>query len=140
MKWICDKAIERAAAYNIEGVDYTLTMGVVKNIIPAIASTNAIVSASCVSEAIKVLTNCNLNVDNYMMYMGQTGIYTHTYRTDKVEECTVCQSQREWISVPKSKKFGEWYEELIASKSLQAPGVGRKEGGSIIYIQNPPQL
>ena len=44
-----------------------MLQGVVKNIIPAIASTNAIVAAACTLEALKLITVCSSGMDNYMM-------------------------------------------------------------------------
>lgn len=50
-----------------QGVTYRLTQGVAKNIIPAIASTNAFVAAVCALEVFKLATLCCAGLDNYLM-------------------------------------------------------------------------
>ena len=100
MLWLFESAKARADEFGIEGVTLKKTQGVVKNIIPAIASTNAAIAAAEVNEALKYVTSAALNLDNYMMYNGVTGLYTHTFDYERNPECAVCGSPQKTISLP----------------------------------------
>uniref|UniRef100_A0A914QJ60 Uncharacterized protein n=1 Tax=Panagrolaimus davidi TaxID=227884 RepID=A0A914QJ60_9BILA len=54
LTWIMNRAQERAKEFNISGVDFRLTQGIVESIIAAVASPDAIIAASCVLEALKL--------------------------------------------------------------------------------------
>ncbi|MCJ1378197.1 hypothetical protein MMC17_001293 [Xylographa soralifera] len=138
--WLYQKALARAQEYNIPGVTYSLTQGVVKNIIPAIASTNAIVAASCCNEAFKIATSCNPYLDNYMMYSGDEGIYTYTFTHDKKDDCPVCGNLARSMEVDPQKTLQEFIESLAerAEAQLKRPTI-RTEKASL-YYQSPPSL
>ena len=90
INWLYERALERAKQFNIEGVTYRLTSGVIKNIIPAVASTNALIAASCVTEAFKLATGCHDTMNNYMIFNDTDGIYTYTYQQERNTECIAC--------------------------------------------------
>eukprot|EP01128_Nolandella_sp_AFSM9_P004828 TRINITY_DN224_c0_g1_i1.p1 TRINITY_DN224_c0_g1~~TRINITY_DN224_c0_g1_i1.p1 ORF type:complete len:483 (+),score=102.96 TRINITY_DN224_c0_g1_i1:44-1450(+) len=108
--WLNAQATTRAAEFSIEGVNYKLTQGVVKRIIPAIASTNAVVAASCANEAFKICTGASHYLKNYMMYNGGEGLYTSTVNYEKNEHCLVCGT----VGVPLSFPAATTLQELIS--------------------------
>ncbi|KAJ3769897.1 hypothetical protein FB446DRAFT_810170 [Lentinula raphanica] len=77
--WLYTIAAAQAQEFNIEGVTWSLTQGVVKSIIPAIASTNAIIAASCCNEAFKIATSSAACLYDYFMLIGIEGVYSYTY-------------------------------------------------------------
>lgn len=142
MRWVFEKAQQRAVQFGIEGVTYFKTMGVVKNIIPAVASTNAIISAVCVSEAIKLLSFCSQTVNNYYMFMGGEGLYTPTFQYEKNEFCPVCSdaAATKPIAVDASMTLQEFIDMIgeLPSLQLKKPSIAGEE--SNLYMQNPPSL
>jgi len=140
MKWLYERAKERADANNISGVTYKLTQGVVKNIIPAIASTNAVVSAGCANEAFKIAINISNYLNNYMMYMGNNGLYTYTFEYQKKIDCAACGSQPITISVEPQKKLQEFLDILADNPATRFKKASIRCSGKNIFMQGPPQL
>lgn len=138
--WLYQKALARAQEFNIPGVTYSLTQGVVKNIIPAIASTNAIIAASCCNEAFKIATGCNPFLNNYMMYSGDESVYTYTFTHDKKADCPVCGNLPRSMDVDPKMSLLEFIESLgeRAEAQLKKPTI-RTEKTSL-YYQSPASL
>jgi len=115
--WLFQKAAKRAQEFNIPGVTYSMTQGVVKNIIPAIASTNAIVAAACCNEAFKIASTTNPflgnpETNNYMMYSGDESIYTYTFEHQKKDDCPVCGNLAREIDVKKDWTLQDFVDHL----------------------------
>ena len=120
VEWIYNTALERAKKYNIEGVTYNLTLGVIKNIIPAIASTNSIIAASTVMEAIKMYTGFSKRLDNYFMYMGHEGLYSSTMQMDKLENCKSCSKHVQIIKVEENELWKNIFERIIQTAEIKS--------------------
>ena len=64
MEWIRERADRRARRFGITGpgargeMTLQFTQGVVKHIIPTVASTNAVVAALCALEVFKLISGC----------------------------------------------------------------------------------
>lgn len=116
--WLYDVAFKRATEFKIEGVTWTLTQGVVKNIIPAIASTNAIIAASCVNEALKIATSCAPYLNNYMMFSGTEGVYTYTFEHEQKPECPVCGGDTIDLPISKDMTVEELIEYLAEKQTM----------------------
>lgn len=138
--WLYRVASSRAREFNIEGVTWSLTQGVVKNIIPAIASTNAIIAASCCNEALKIATTCAPYLDNYMMYIGTDGVYTYTFEHGKRADCPVCGGETMDVHAKPDWTLERLIEWLIEKQDVQIKKPSLSSAGKQLYLQAPPQL
>ncbi|KAI3648308.1 hypothetical protein MP228_006162 [Amoeboaphelidium protococcarum] len=116
MKWIYDTAAERASVFQIPGVTYQLCMAVLKNIVPAIAGTNAYIGAAVVNEALKIITGVASplalstfkeddmdtssrfvpDVNDFVLTIGDSidqGIYSLALRYEQLDDCPVCSEE-----------------------------------------------
>lgn len=125
IQWLCDKSELRAKEFRIEGVNYRLTQGVIKHIIPAVASTNAVIAAACATEVFKIATSCAPYMDNYMVINDSEGIYSFTYAPEKKDNCIVCSGKKEPLNFPENAKLREIVEYLCEDPkfSLKSPGI-----------------
>lgn len=68
VEWVFKAALKRATKYNIRGVDLRLTKGVLKKIVPAVASTNAVIAGNIIfilSSFSWIFAPSNADMDQY---------------------------------------------------------------------------
>ncbi|TDL24837.1 hypothetical protein BD410DRAFT_744501 [Rickenella mellea] len=140
--WLYEVALNRAKNFKIEGVTWSLTQGVVKNIIPAIASTNAIIAASCCNEAFKFATSSAAFLNNYFMMIGTDGVYSYTFEHQRRDDCPVCGGEELAVEIGKEWTVERLIEMLVERQNIQIkkPSLSSANGTKHIYFQAPPQL
>lgn len=140
--WVYNTAKTRAEHFDIQGVTYRLTQGVVKNIIPAVAATNAVIAAACANEAIKMISSIANNMDNYIMYNGTQGVYTYTYQNERRPDCPVCGTPKpKKFTVPPTMKLAEFVDMLADDSEIRSrrPFL-RTVQGKTLYASSPAPL
>ena len=137
ISWLYNVAAARAKEFKIEGVTWSLTQGVVKNIIPAIASTNAIIAgryschstlmriayfttASCCNEAFKIATSSAAFLNNYFMLIGTEGVYSYTFEHGKRDDCPVCGGELLDTAISKDWTVERLIEMLVEKQDMYA--------------------
>lgn len=141
--WLYQKASARAQEFGISGVTYSLTQGVVKNIIPAIASTNAIIAASCCNEAMKIATMSAPALgfeENYMMYTGDEAIYTHVFKNEKKPDCPVCGNMAKPLLVDPNWTLQEVLDSFAVKADLQLKKPSIRTQNKTLYMQSPASI
>ncbi|KAF8643765.1 hypothetical protein AX16_008784 [Volvariella volvacea WC 439] len=140
ISWLYNVAAARAKEFNIEGVTWSLTQGVVKNIIPAIASTNAIIAASCCNEAFKIATSSAAYLNNYFMLIGTDGVYSYTFEHEKRDDCPVCGGESVDMTISKDLRVEQLIDLLVEKQDIQIKKPSLSTPTRQIYMQAPPQL
>jgi NEDD8-activating enzyme E1 len=119
MDWVHARALARATAHGIPAFPRATTAGVAKRIVPAIASTNAIVAAACSLEALKAATMLAPGLNNYALYTGGDGVYAATQAHARDAACAVC-SPGVPLTAPAATTLGDWLESVRSEPGLTA--------------------
>jgi ubiquitin-activating enzyme E1 C len=136
MTWIWQRSVERAKEFNITEPSYNQTMQVVKNIIPAIASTNAVIAAACVNEAFKIIAMSHPRMNSYFQYNGHSGCQTETFPYKRDPECDVCAPPAH-LKFGKDVTLGTFLEKLtkdLFTEDKEAPPA-LTFAGKILYMK-----
>jgi len=145
--WILEKAQERAAQFSISGVNYRLTQGVIKHIIPAVASTNAVIAAAMALETFKCVTSCANPLKNYMVFNQADGIYTYAYEAERNPDCVVCNQRAKPFEVEslevKLQQVLDILTDAGGKYQMRGPAVttvGVDGKSKTLYMANIPSL
>ncbi|VDN83916.1 unnamed protein product [Brugia pahangi] len=123
VQWVFKAALKRANKYNIKGVDLRLTKGVLKRIIPAVASTNAVIAASCALEALKLASNISCPMQNYLNFTNIEGAFVGVVELEKRMDCLVCGEQAQYVDIPAKETLRYLLDEIIKRYQLCNPSI-----------------
>ena len=92
--------------------------------------------ASCCNEAFKIATSSAAFLNNYFMYIGTEGVYSHTFEHEKRPDCPVCVggSLEIKISIPQDGTVRRVIK-MLEEKQCVTPFAYSKRPGC---IQCPP--
>jgi ubiquitin-activating enzyme E1 C len=122
MMWINKRAEDRATEFGIEGVNYMKTMGVVKNIVPAIVSTNAGIAAICCQEFMKAVTMCAPMLNNWMSVHAKVGVVCQLLEYPSNPKCETCRTDKEVLDISRDSTV-QAFVEMVGAK-MGAPTRG----------------
>ncbi|KAJ5256884.1 Ubiquitin-activating enzyme E1-like [Penicillium angulare] len=101
LDFVTATAILRSAIFNIEPKSKFDTKQMAGNIIPAIATTNAMTAGLCVLQSFKVLQGALSNAMVFLEKSGVRAINTEPLNPPK-EDCTVCSAATGYVIVDKN--------------------------------------
>ncbi|KAL0225634.1 hypothetical protein P9112_012958 [Eukaryota sp. TZLM1-RC] len=128
---LLQEATNHGNQFKITGINEKLIESVVRNVIPAVASTNSLVASCCVFEAIKVVTCLYSLIDNFAMYRASTvkkGIYSAMVGLQKNPNCVCCGLSVIEIYLEKDILLKQFIEklgngEVLKEYSLKNPNI-----------------
>ncbi|EAY12298.1 hypothetical protein TVAG_161040 [Trichomonas vaginalis G3] len=131
--YVVEKANEHGKKYNLGEITPRMARGVIKNIIPAIASTQAFVASMCTTEAIKYITGCAPNSNNQQV-VGDNGIAYANTVMQKNSKCEKCSDEFTIEYKAEDKTLQQLIDDLENVYKLTAPKISN--GAEKIYYPN----
>lgn len=138
--WLYQTALTRSKEFSIEGVTLDLTYGVLKKLVPAIASTNAIIAGVCCMEVLKLAMGKYPPLDNYFMYAGDSGTYSSVFAFEKRDDCPVCGCEAGEITICEKTLLKDLLEEIKTKLHCNGTLPSLSGISKTYYMDSPPTL
>jgi len=96
--------------------------------------------AACANEAFKIVTSCAPYLNNYMLYTGDAGVYTHTFELEKKPDCAVCGTEAIKMTLSKDLTLQDWRIELSERRDVQLKNPSLRTASKTLYMGAPEVL
>jgi len=96
--------------------------------------------ASCTNEAFKIITETATHLQNYMMYVGDQGIYTYTFEHQRNPDCPVCGALIIEHKFQSPTILEDVIEELGQHPQILMKTASIRSNDKTLYMRAPPSL